>query len=48
MAKLYSKNSPLEVKQEIPKKETIKFLLNYSKALNIVSYKKLQFESLLN
>lgn len=31
-----------------PKKETINFLLNYSKALKISSYKNIQFESILN
>ncbi|OSS39724.1 hypothetical protein C723_1626 [Christiangramia flava JLT2011] len=31
-----------------PKKETIEFLLNYSKALRITEHKKMQFEMLLN
>ena len=47
MAKIYS-NSPEKVKEMTPKKETINFLLNYSKALEIKSYKKMQFESILN
>jgi len=47
MAKLYS-NSPEKVKEMAPKKETIEFLLNYSKALDVNTYKKLQFESILN
>lgn len=47
MAKLYS-NSPEKVKEMAPKKETIKFLLNYSKALDVKSYKEIQFESILN
>lgn len=48
MAKLYSKNSPHKVKKLQPKKETIDFLLNYSKALRISTYQKKQFESFLN
>lgn len=47
MAKFYS-NSPEKVKEMAPKKETINFLLNYSKALEIKSYEKIQFESILN
>jgi hypothetical protein len=31
-----------------PKKETIQFLLNYSKALIITDYKMMKFEALLN
>lgn len=31
-----------------PKKETIEFLLNYSKALHISEYDVLQFEVVLN
>ncbi len=45
MAKLYSEK---KLKQMSPKKETVNFLLNYSKALRISTYKKLQFESFLN
>lgn len=47
MAKLYS-NSPEKVKEMAPKKETIEFLLNYSKALDVKTYQKLEFESILN
>ena len=45
MAKLYSRK---KLKSMTPKKETIDFLLNYSKALRISTYKKLEFESILN
>lgn len=45
MAKLYSEK---KVKKMYPKKETINFLLNYSKALRISTYKKIQFENILN
>jgi hypothetical protein len=45
MAKLYSEK---KIKAMTPKKETVNFLLNYSKALRISTYKKIQFESILN
>ena len=45
MAKLYSEK---KLQKMTPKKETINFLLNYSKALRISTYKKIQFESILN
>jgi hypothetical protein len=32
----------------VPKEETIKFLLDYSKALSVINYNKLKFEALLN
>lgn len=48
MAKLYSKNSPKQAKTRNPKKETIAFLLNYSKALKVGKYKNLEFETFLN
>lgn len=48
MAKLYPYTSPEKVKKMSPKKETIDFLLNYSKALRINRYKNLQFESFIN
>lgn len=31
-----------------PKKETVDFLLNYSKALSVMNYKYGKFEALLN
>jgi hypothetical protein len=46
MAKLYSKNPKSEKLN--PKDETISFILNYSKALKVVSYKNIKFETLLN
>jgi len=50
MAKLYL-NKPSK-KEELgtlrPRKETIDFLLNYSKALSVIDYKKMKFEALLN
>lgn len=48
MAKLYSKDSPKQANKRNPKKETIMFLLNYSKALKVSNYKNLQFETNLN
>ncbi|MFI1743898.1 MULTISPECIES: hypothetical protein [Thalassobellus] len=47
MAKLYSEKS-IEINDLKPKEETVKFLLNYSKALSVISYNKLKFEALLN
>ena len=35
-------------KKLVPKEETIKFLLDYSKALSVIDYNKLKFEALLN
>jgi len=50
MQKLYSETSRLERvnKNLVPKEETIKFLLDYSKALSVIDYNKLKFEALLN
>ena len=47
MAKLYSRKKP-ESKKLNPKDETVKFLLDYSKALSVINYNKLKFEALLN
>jgi hypothetical protein len=47
MAKLYTEK-PSNSNTFKPKTETIKFLLNYSKALNVSVYKGLKFESLNN
>lgn len=48
MAKLYSKK-PLKKNLELePKEETIKFLLDYSKALSVINCNNLKFEALLN
>lgn len=50
MQKMYSETSRREHVNEnmAPKKETIRFLLDYSKALSVIDYNKLKFEALLN
>lgn len=48
MGKLYTKPSKEEKHQLVPKKETISFLLNYSKALSVVGYHNMKFKTLLN
>ncbi len=49
MQKMYSKTSRRDdVNKMVPKEETIKFLLDYSKALSVIDYNKLKFEALLN
>jgi hypothetical protein len=47
MEKIYSDASPKKNNLQ-PKDETLRFLLDYSKALSVISYKKLKFEALLN
>jgi hypothetical protein len=47
MAKLYSKKA-LATTKMLPKKQTISFLLNYSKALNIVKVGSMNFEIIAN
>ncbi|WP_162835790.1 hypothetical protein [Psychroserpens mesophilus] len=47
MAKLYSE-CPQKKDNLNPKKETIEFLLNYSKALSVIHYNNLKFEALQN
>jgi len=47
MAKIYSNASPKKDNLQ-PKEDTISFLLYYSKALSVISYKKMKFEALLN
>jgi len=47
MAKLYSKKK-LAPQMILPKKETISFLLNYSKALSIHKVGKSTFENIAN
>jgi len=47
MAKIYTKNSS-EINKMLPKKETVNFILNYSKALSVINYKRMKFETLLN
>ncbi len=48
MAKLYSENSLEKTKNEGPKNETIKFILDYSKAYKVVKGKRKKFGMLLN
>lgn len=48
MAKIYSKNFIENTENLKPKDETIKFLLNYSKALKVVKGKHKKYEMLLN
>ena len=48
MAKIYSENSPKQAKKQHPSKETILFLLNYSKALKVSKNKNLEYETFLN
>ena len=48
MAKIYSENSIKKLDNFEPKKETVNFLLNYSKALSVLSYNNMKFEALLN
>ncbi|WP_170108566.1 hypothetical protein [Flavobacterium kingsejongi] len=47
MAKIYSRKS-LEQSKMKPKKETISFLLNYSKALSFTTIGQFKFESIAN
>ncbi|GGI57406.1 hypothetical protein GCM10011444_17150 [Winogradskyella haliclonae] len=47
MAKIYSNCNPKNI-QLNPKKETVDFLLNYSKALRVNCYNNMKFEALLN
>ncbi len=48
MAKLYSKLSLTSKNCLEPKDETVKFLLNYSKALSVIECNKKKFEAFLN
>lgn len=47
MAKLYSKKKLASTKM-LPKKETIQFILHYSKALRIVKIGNMNFETIAN
>lgn len=47
MAKIYSKKTVANSKMK-PQKETISFLLNYSKALSIIQVEKQSFEIIAN
>ncbi|MGC6430710.1 MAG: hypothetical protein ACON5F_06695 [Jejuia sp.] len=48
MAKLYSENSLEKTKTLSPKDETIKLLLDYSKAYKVIKGKQKHYEMLLN
>lgn len=47
---MYSESSRMELvsKKLVPKEETVKFLLDYSKALSVIKFKNWKFEALLN
>ncbi len=47
MAKIYSKRK-LASQNLLPKKETIRFLLGYSRALSIIKIGNMNFESIAN
>lgn len=47
MAKIYSLKTLSTPKME-PKKETVSFLLSYSKSLNFIKIGKLKFENIAN
>jgi hypothetical protein len=47
MAKLYSQKNKTS-KKLIPTKETVSFILSYSKALHIVTVGKITFDNVLN
>ncbi len=47
MAKIYSKKSLATPKMQ-PKKETVSFLLNYSKALSYMKVGKMKIEHIAN
>jgi hypothetical protein len=47
MAKIYSQKT-LVISKMKPKKETISFLLNYSKALSVIKVNDLSFEIIAN
>ncbi|SHI52344.1 hypothetical protein SAMN04488096_102225 [Mesonia phycicola] len=49
MEKIYFNQPPNKKVEKLnPKKETIQFLLNYSKALSIIEGKHMSYENLLN
>lgn len=47
MAKIYSKKT-LATNKMLPKKSTISFILNYSKALRVVKTSNINFEIIAN
>lgn len=48
MAKLYSEHSIEKTNNLKPKDETVKFLLDYSKALSVITGKNEKYETFLN
>ncbi len=50
MQKMYSKPSRAGSVNDklVPKEETVKFLLDYSKALSVIDCQQMKFETLLN
>lgn len=48
MAKLYAQKPSKQTTDLQPKKETVDFILNYSKALSVINCKIKKFELLLN
>jgi len=49
MAKIYTKNSsPRKPRNNEPRKSTVDFLLNYSKALSVIDYKGMALDVILN
>ncbi len=48
MAKIYSQKNPQKQINLNPKEESVKFLLDYSKALSVINCNKMKFEALLN
>jgi hypothetical protein len=48
MAKIYSEKKLAAPKKMLPKKETVHFLLNYSKALKIVKTENGTYENIAN
>jgi hypothetical protein len=48
MQKIYSKKCFNQSENQGPSEETVNFLISYSKALKMVKYNNLEFETLLN
>jgi len=48
MEKIYSKKPIGNSEKNEPREETVNFLLNYSKAMRVLKYNHLEFETLLN
>ncbi|MGJ8684390.1 MAG: hypothetical protein ACSHWW_07195 [Nonlabens sp.] len=48
MAKLYNESIPERVAPLGPKDDTVKFLLNFSKALSVMKIQNMTFETLNN